>query len=157
MKRVFEWYKRFREGGKITEDNSRSGRPSTSAIPRTLSKSGMFCKKNRQITVRMLSEEMSMSKTVCHEILTEELDKRKLNARLIIRSPNEDQTADRSAICADLWKLQARMTYSAVPSSLKMKHGVFSTPRKQKDKVQTGEAQTHLPRRKLVPCLRKQI
>jgi hypothetical protein len=116
----------------------------------------MFCK-NRQITARMLSEEMSMSKTVCHEILTEDLGKRKLNARLVTRSPNEEQKEDRSEICANLWKLQARMTYSAVPSSLRMKHGAYSTPRKQKDQVQTGEAQTHLPRRKLVPCLRKQI
>ena len=80
----------------------------------------------------MLSEEMSMSKTVCHEILTKDLGKRKLNARLVTRSPNEEQKEDRSEICADLWKLQARMTYSAVPSSLKMKHSAYSAPRKKK-------------------------
>lgn len=79
-----------------------------------------------------------MSKTVCHEILTEDVGKRKLNARLVTRSPNEEQKEDRSEICADLWKLQARMTYSAFPSSLKMKHGAYSTPLKQKDQEQTG-------------------
>jgi hypothetical protein len=100
---------------------------------------------------------MSMSKTVCHEILTEDPGKRKLNVRLVRRSPNEEQKVGRSEICADTWKLQARMTYSAVPSSLKMKHDAYCMPRKQKDRVQTSEAQTQLPRKKLVPCLRKQI
>jgi len=70
-----------------------------------------------------------MSKTACHEILTEDLGKRKLNARLVTRSLNEEQKPDRSGICAEL---HARMTYSAVPSSLKMKHDAYSTPRKKK-------------------------
>jgi hypothetical protein len=51
--------------------------------------------------------------------------------------------ADRSAVCANLWKLQARMTYSAVPSSLKMKHGA------------NKKTQRKVAGHKLVPCLRK--
>jgi hypothetical protein len=72
----------------------------------------------------MLSEELRMSKTTCHEILTEDLGKRKLNARLVTLCVNEAQKAD----CSET-----------------------------KEKVLASEAQTHLPRRKLVLCLRKQI
>ena len=71
-----------------------------------------------------------MSKKACHEILTEDLGKRKLNARLVTRSLNEEQKPESFGIFAELWKLHERITYSAVPSSLKMKQGAYSRPRK---------------------------
>ena len=35
---VYEWFKRFREGKETTEDEPRSGRPSTSGIPEIIKK-----------------------------------------------------------------------------------------------------------------------
>jgi hypothetical protein len=80
----------------------------------------------------MLSEELNISETSCHEILHEDLGKKKLNARLIPYSLTKQQKEDCSAICATLLTLQARITHSALPSSLKMKHGTYSTTHKQK-------------------------
>jgi hypothetical protein len=59
----------------------------------------------------MLSEELNMSKTVYHEILTEDLGNRILNVILVTCILHEELTADRSAICADLWTLKARMIF----------------------------------------------
>lgn len=103
----------------------------------------------------MLSE-LNISRTACHEILREDLRKRKPYARLIPYSLNEQQKDDSSSICATMLKLQARITYSAPPSSLEMKHGAYNTNHKQKDKAQSGETRTQLPQRNLVPNLRKQ-
>jgi len=83
----------------------------------------------------MLSEELNISKTVWNEILHEDFGGRKLNARLIPRSLTQPQKEDSSSICAILLKLQARITYSAPPSSLQMKHSAYSMNHKQKDKA----------------------
>ena len=86
----------------------------------------------------------------------ENLGKRKLNARLIPHSLTEKQKEHSSSICAILSKLQARITNSALPSSLEMKHDAYSTTHEQKDTAHSGETQTHLPQRNLVSSLRKQ-
>jgi len=104
----------------------------------------------------MLSEELNIGNAACHEILREDLGNRKLNARLIPHSRTEQQEKYCSAIYATLLKLQARITHSALPSSLEMKHVACSMTQKQKDEAQRGETRTHLPQRNLVPSLRKQ-
>jgi len=86
----------------------------------------------------------------CHEILHEDLGKRKINA---------DSCKSKRWIVLQFvptfWKLQAKRTHSALPSSLVMKHGAYSKTHKQKHKVQSGEAQTHLPQRNPASSLKK--
>jgi len=48
------------------------------------------------------------------------------------------------------------MIHDALPSSLQKKHNAYSMSHKQEDKAQSGEAQTHLPSRNLLPSLQKQ-
>jgi len=57
---------------------------------------------NLQITFRMLSEDLNISKMACHKILRENLGKRKLNTRHVPRSLTQGQKESRSTICADL-------------------------------------------------------
>lgn len=63
----------------------------------------------------------------------------------------QEQEEDCSAIVPTFWKLQAKLTHSALPSSLIMKHGAYSKTHKQKHKMQSGETQTHLPQRNPLP------
>jgi len=57
---------------------------------------------NPQIPFRILSEDLSISKMACHKILFENLGKRKLNTRHVLRSLIHGQKESRSTICADL-------------------------------------------------------
>ncbi|UYV80110.1 hypothetical protein LAZ67_18001722 [Cordylochernes scorpioides] len=60
-RRVFEWYKRFKEGREGTADNERSGRPSTSTTPEKVDKVLEQVREDRRITVREVDEEARIS------------------------------------------------------------------------------------------------
>ncbi|UYV77698.1 hypothetical protein LAZ67_15001971 [Cordylochernes scorpioides] len=60
-RRVFEWYKRFKEGREETADNERSGRPSTSTTPEKVDKVLELVHEDRRITVREVAEEAGKS------------------------------------------------------------------------------------------------
>jgi uncharacterized Zn-finger protein len=94
--------------------------------------------------------ELNISKTACHEILLEDLGKRTLHARHIPCSLAQEQKEDHPAIFVDLLET-ARKDDTFCSSIL-----VEQYERKQKDKAQSGEAQTFLPQRNLVPSHRKQ-
>jgi hypothetical protein len=49
---------------------------------------------NYQITIQMLSEEVNISNTACHTILSEDSGKIKLNARLVPHSLTPEQKED---------------------------------------------------------------
>ncbi|UYV78333.1 hypothetical protein LAZ67_16001006 [Cordylochernes scorpioides] len=51
-RRVFEWYKRFKEGREETADNERSERPSTSTMTEKVDKVLELVREDRRITVR---------------------------------------------------------------------------------------------------------
>jgi len=70
---TYEWWKRFKEGGTSVDDDPRSGRPSTSKTDDNVAKVCKVIHSNRRLTVQEVAEEVSISKTVCHEILTANL------------------------------------------------------------------------------------
>jgi hypothetical protein len=43
-------------------------------------------------------------------------------------------------LCQPFWNCKQKITHSALPSSLVMRHGAYSKTHKQKHKVQSGEA-----------------
>ena len=67
---TYEWWKRFKEGRTSVDDDPRSGRPSTSKTDDNVAKVREVIRSNR-LTVQEVAEEVSISKIVCHEILTE--------------------------------------------------------------------------------------
>jgi AraC-like DNA-binding protein len=54
------------------------------------------------VPVRTLADALHISKSTCHQILREELGKRKLNSRLVPHALTRDQKEVRASICADL-------------------------------------------------------
>ena len=70
---TYERWKRFKEGRTSIDDDLRSGQPSTSKTDDNVAKVREVIRSNRRLTVREVAEEVSISKTVCHEILTENL------------------------------------------------------------------------------------
>jgi hypothetical protein len=56
-------------------------------------------------------------------------------------------------LCQPFGNCKQKKIHSALPSSLVMKHGAYSKTHKQKQKVQSGDAQTHLKKKKSSKCL----
>ncbi|UYV63757.1 hypothetical protein LAZ67_2005523 [Cordylochernes scorpioides] len=79
-RRVFEWYKRFKEGREETADNERSGRPFTSTTPEKVDKVFELVHEDRRITVREVAEEAGISFGSTQSIMKDILGVRRLNA-----------------------------------------------------------------------------
>ncbi|UYV64521.1 hypothetical protein LAZ67_3001082 [Cordylochernes scorpioides] len=89
-RRVFEWYKRFKESREETADNERSGRPSTSTTPEKVDKVLELVRENRRITVREVAEEARTSFGSTQSIMKDILG----NARKETASLNLEATTD---------------------------------------------------------------
>ena len=59
--RIFEWYKRFREGREDVEDDPKSGRPTTSRTNKNVERVREKVRSDRRLTVRMIADELSMN------------------------------------------------------------------------------------------------
>ncbi|UYV61089.1 K02A2.6-like [Cordylochernes scorpioides] len=90
-RRVFEWYKRFKEGQEETADNERSERPSTSTTPEKVDKMLELVREDRRITVREVAEEAGVSFGSTQSIMKNILGVRRLNAVLVPKDLTFDQ------------------------------------------------------------------
>ncbi|XP_024304049.1 protein GVQW3 isoform X1 [Homo sapiens] len=81
--RVFDWHKRFKEGREDVRDDARSGRPVTHRTDDNIQKVKDLVCSNRQLTVRMMAEELNLDKETVRLILKENLNMRKISAKVI--------------------------------------------------------------------------
>lgn len=81
--RVFDWHKRFKEGRKDVRDDARSGRPVTHRTDENIQKVKDLVCSNRQLTVRMMAEELNLDKETVRLILKENLNMRKVSTKAI--------------------------------------------------------------------------
>lgn len=100
--RVFEWHKRFKEGREEVEDDSRSGRPSTSRTEVNIERVRQVMRGDRQLTVRMIASKLDMKKDSVWKIITEDLGMRKVCAKMVPRLLNDDQKECRMQVCQDI-------------------------------------------------------
>ena len=61
LKTVYKWYERFIRGNESVEDEERSRLPSTSKTDENVQKVAKLVRPNRQMTIRELTEELSIS------------------------------------------------------------------------------------------------
>ncbi|UYV69153.1 hypothetical protein LAZ67_6002603 [Cordylochernes scorpioides] len=90
-RRVFEWYKRFKEGREETADNECSGRPSTSTTPGKVDKVLELVREDRRITAKEVAEEAGISFGSTQSIMKDILGVRRLNAVLVPKDLTFDQ------------------------------------------------------------------
>jgi AraC-like DNA-binding protein len=81
--RPCEWWKRFKDGRISTDDDPHSGRPSVSKTDEIVAKVREIIRSNSRLTVREVAEEVSISETVCHEILTQNLGMNRIAAKSV--------------------------------------------------------------------------
>ncbi|XP_025417115.1 protein GVQW3-like [Sipha flava] len=75
---VFRWFKVFSEGRELIEDEPRSGRPSTAKNDENDIRVRELVRFDRRLTVRIIGEQLGLFHTTVHQILTIDLEMRKI-------------------------------------------------------------------------------
>jgi len=57
---------------------------------------------DRRLTLRMISCELNLNRFTVHQILTQDLDMRKVCAKMVPKKITTEQKANRSDVCLDL-------------------------------------------------------
>jgi len=80
---VYKWVKCFSEGGESVSDEERSGRPATSRTEENIANVRQIVLENRRLTVRSIAEQSEHHRETVRKILTEDLDMRKMCAKMV--------------------------------------------------------------------------
>jgi len=88
---VYKWVKHFSEGRESVTDEERSGWPATSRIEENIAKVCYIVRENRQLTVRSIAEQVNIDREKVGKILTEDLDMRKMCAKMVPKELTEEQ------------------------------------------------------------------
>ena len=89
--RVFEWHKRSKEGHEDVEDDSRSGRSSTSRTADNVERVKHMVRADRRLTVRMIADELEIKRGSVWKIIAEDLGMRKICAKMVPKLLDDDQ------------------------------------------------------------------
>ena len=100
------WVKRFSEGRESVTDEVRSGQPVTSRIEENIAKDCQIVRENCRLTVRSIAEQVNINRETVRKILTEDLDMRKVCAKMVPKELTEEQKQRRGKICQDLLERQ---------------------------------------------------
>jgi len=103
---VYKWVKRFSDGTESVTDEERSGRPATSRTEENITKIHQIVRENHRLTVRSIAEQVNIDRETVRKILTEDLDMRKVFAKMIPKKLTEEQKQRRVTICQDLLERQ---------------------------------------------------
>ena len=95
---LFQWHRRFKDGREEVEDDHRSGRPSISRTDKNVKRVRSDCR----LTVRMIADELGMNSERVWRIITEDLEMRKISAKMVPRLLNEGQKERRVQVCQDI-------------------------------------------------------
>jgi len=80
---VYMWVKRFSEGRESVTDEERSGQPATSRTEENIANVRQILRENRRLTVRNIAERVNIDRQTVRKILTEDLDMRKVCAKMV--------------------------------------------------------------------------
>jgi hypothetical protein len=98
----FEWYSHFETGRMSIDEDSRSGRPSTSIDDVHIDAVRHLILQNRCLTIREIAEDVGISFGSCQAILTEKLNMQCVAAKFVRCVLTEDQKANRVNISQEL-------------------------------------------------------
>jgi len=102
LSQVFRWHKSFLEGREQVEDEPLAGRPSTSKTDDNVERERSLVRSDRRLTLRMISSKLDLNQFTVHQILTQDLDMRKLCAKMVPKNLTTEQKANRRDVCLDL-------------------------------------------------------
>jgi len=92
---VFKWHKSFLEGREQVEEEHRAGRLSTSKTDDNVERVRSLVRSYRRLTLRIISSELNFNRFTVNQIITQDLDMRKVRARMIPKKLTAEQKANR--------------------------------------------------------------
>ena len=92
--RVFKWHKRFTEGRMLVKDDQRTERPNTSKTDENVKRINRIVREDRRLGVRMIDETLSIDKDTVLKILRDELNMKKVCAKIIQKERQKELCAD---------------------------------------------------------------
>jgi len=102
IKTVYKWFERFRNGCESAEDEERSGRPSASKTQGIVERVREMIQSNRQLTLRKISEDLNIFYGSVQNILTTDLNMRRVSAKFVPRVLTAEQKQQLSSISLEL-------------------------------------------------------
>lgn len=99
---VFDWFKKFKEGREDIEDDPRPGRPRTSKTDDNIEKIGEIVRNDRRRSIRAIAEIANIDKETVRQILHDNLDMKKVCAKVVPKLLTPEQKEIRMSICADV-------------------------------------------------------
>ena len=93
---VYKWVRRFSEGRESVTDEERSGWPATSRTEENIVKVHQIVGENCRLTVRIIAEQVNIDRETIREILTEDLDMRKVCATTVPKELTAEEKAKKS-------------------------------------------------------------
>ncbi|GFW01038.1 protein GVQW3 [Trichonephila clavipes] len=100
--RIFEWFKRFKDGRQDVEDDSRPGRPSMSKTDENVKKIASFIRSDRRLSIRAIAETINIDKECVLQILHDNLNMQKVCAKTVPKILTFEQQATRKNVCTDI-------------------------------------------------------
>jgi len=88
--------KRFSEGREIITDEERSGWPATNRNEENIAKVRQILHENHRLTVRSIGEQVNINREIVRKILTEDLDIRKVCAKMVHKGAHRRTKAKKS-------------------------------------------------------------
>ena len=77
-------------------------RPSTSKTDDNVERVRSLVRSDRRLTLRMIGSELNLNRFTVHQILTQDLDMRKVCAKMISENLTIEQKVSRRDVCLDL-------------------------------------------------------
>jgi len=139
---VFRWHKSFLEGREQVEDEPRMGRLSTSKTDDNVERVRSLVRSDRRLTVRMISNELNLNRFTIHQILTQDLDMRKVCTKMVPKNLTTEQKANWKMCFLIFWTALRGSQNASVALSQVLNHGFWSTTSRQNAKIGSGTLQT---------------
>jgi len=96
------WVKRFSGGRESVTDEEGSGRPAASRTEENVAKINQIVRENHRLAVKSIAEQVNIDREKVRKILTEDLDMRKVCAKIVPKELTEEQKQKRVTICQEL-------------------------------------------------------
>ena len=84
------------------EDDLKTGQPSTTRTDENITRVKQLVRSDRRLTVRMISDELSLNRESVQTILLHDLGMREVCAKMVLKILSEDQKQNRVKICEDV-------------------------------------------------------
>ena len=145
---MFSWHRSFLEGREQVEDEPCAGRTSNSKTDDNVERVRSLVRSDRRLTLRIISSELNLNQFTVHQILTQDLDLRKVCTKIVPKNLMTEQRPIGGMCILIFWTALKGSQNSSVALSQVMNHGFWSTTPRQNAKFGSGMQTLPIPRKR---------